>query len=399
MDDGPAFPSANPDIERREAALKALQDTARTLSTAASSEELLHSILDVAIDVLDATGASLFMWNEETGLLHLKATTADSGPHPTGRADAVIAEWVFTHRQPLNTSDTRRDPELRAEIAGEIDCGDRALIAAPLVTPQQVLGVIQITDKRSGEAFDDLDLDILTALAGQVSVAIENACLADRLRQQRERLLAIEREVHRRVARELHDGPAQWLAGISMSLEYISRLLEVDVEKAKVELKTVHHTLDKTVKQLRNLMFELRPIHLEEGDLQAALEHYVGSLRQTEGMNIQLQVVGGMPKFDLETDRIIFDIVREAVSNIKRHAHTKEVWIEAVHNEDGVFSISIRDKGIGFDVDAVQKNYYTRGSFGLLNMIERAESIGGRLTLKSMSGYGTTVRLEVPTRN
>jgi signal transduction histidine kinase len=392
-------PASDPHIERRAAALKALQHAALVMASELEPEQLLKRVTDIAIEVLDASSGSLLMWDPEKSTLCFRVTSSDAQPELVGAtmpADVGIAGWVFTHREPTIVADVRKDERFYSKIDESLGRQTTSLIAAPLMTQQEVLGVIELVDKRSRKTFDELDLDILTTLASQAAVSIDNARLSSRLHAQRERLITIEREIHKKLARDLHDGPAQWLAGMSMNIEYILRLMDVDLAKAKVEMEAVRGTLNKTIQQIRNLMFELRPVLLTSQGLKPALQHYIESLNETESMNIRLRMDDLRTRLSADTERAVFDIVREALSNVKRHAHTQEVWVDFLCDPADRLIVTVKDNGLGFDLNAVQREYPMRGSLGMLNMLERADAVGGDLTLESVPGYGTTVKLTIP---
>ncbi len=395
------FGEVNPD--RYVAALRAFQDAARALAFDADVTHLLNRIVDITVRALHASVGSLLMYDSGSDQLVLKVARPETRRALEGsglQRDAGVAGWVFTQGTSLSVPDVSRDKRFDAEEAGvkesEHPDGPQSLIAAPLLNQRDCLGVIEVLRSPSDQPFDDLDLDILTTLAYQASVVIDNAILSSNLNAQRARLITVEREIHKKLGRDLHDGPAQWLAGMSMNLEYIQRLMDHDLPHAKAEMENVRSTLDKTIKQVRNLMFELRPVVLESDGLEPALEHYVDSLNNTEGMNIKLQV--GAVCSDLSTDsqRTIFDIIREALSNVKRHAHTQEVWVNLQRESNNTLTVTVRDNGLGFNLGAVQRDYSTRGSLGMLNMLERAAAVGGELSIDSVPGYGTTVKLKVP---
>jgi signal transduction histidine kinase len=387
----------NPD--RHAAALGALQDAARAMASDLDLAHLLNRIMAIAVDVWHGSMGSLLIYDMHSDQLVFKVAYPEVRQSLEGSSlppGAGIAGWVFAQRRPLIVPDVSQDDRFLAETDEPASGRHLSLIAAPLLTQQDCLGVIEVLGSQCGQPFDDLDLDILTTLAYQAALVIDNAILSSNLHTQRARLLTVEREVHQKLARDLHDGPAQWLAGISMNLEYIVRLMDQDPAKAKAELGNVQSTLDKTIKQVRNLMFELRPIILESDGLEPALEHYVESLNHTDGMKIKLEITAACNDLSAEAQRIVFDIVREALSNVKRHAHTQEVWVSLQRESNNTLTVTVRDNGLGFSLSAVQRDYSTRGSLGMLNMLERAAAVGGELGIDSVPGYGTTVKLKVP---
>lgn len=385
--------------ERRMAALQAFPDAVRKMTAEADPEEFLRVICAIVVDILNGSVGSLLIWNPEDDRLYFRAISADTCEQLKDMSmpsDAGIAGWVFTHHEPLIVPDVRQDERFYSAIDESLGRQTTSLIAAPLMTQHKMLGVIEVLDKRFEDSFDELDLDILTALAGQAAIEIDNIVMYNKLKRQRRQLISIEQEVHKKLARDLHDGPAQWIAGISMNMEYILRLMDTDPAQARTELEMARQKLDKAANQIRNLMFELRPILLESHDLQTALKHYIDNLIQTDDMNIRLSMDELQTPLSPRTSRAIFDIIREAISNIKRHAYTSDAWIDLHTDNTDTLTITIKDNGLGFDPIAVRQNYSMRGSLGMLNMTERAELLDGKLTIDSVPREGTTITLTIP---
>ncbi|HIP96760.1 MAG TPA: sensor histidine kinase [Anaerolineae bacterium] len=382
--------------QERVAALMALLDVARTVTSELNLKKLLRKIVHAAVEVLDATTGSLLIWDPATDELVFAVAEEAMGKSLEQQrmpADKGIAGWVFTHCEPIIVGDVQQDPRFFGEI--EEDFHTTSLIAVPLMTPAEKIGVVEVLNKRSGERFDQQDMDLLSALAGQAAIAIVNARLYQELEDEKNRILAVESEAHKRLARDLHDGPAQTLAAIIMNIEFIRTLLKRDPAQVPQELDKLQETATKALAQVRNTLFELRPVILETRGLQAALESYVERLRSTEGMTIHLDARGLDERLPAKLEHVCFAIVQEAVGNIKKHAKAKQVWI-GVERRAKDLVLGIRDDGRGFDVEAAEKQCDRRGSLGLLNMKERAELVGGCLTIESSPGHGTLVSLIAP---
>jgi signal transduction histidine kinase len=385
--------------ERRINALTALQDISRTLTSELDLNRLLSKIVHAAVEVLDASTGSLLIWDPTDNSLIFAVTEGGEGEGETLKqrrmpADQGIAGWIFTHRQPVIVEAVSQDERFFKGIDESLGSRTSSLIGAPLMTKGKRIGVIEVLNKRSGEKFDEQDLDTLSALAGQAAIAIVNARLYSTIREERDRMLGIEEEVHKKLARDFHDGPAQTLASLIMDIEFIQKLLERDPSMVEAELLQLKEKVTKAMHQVRTTMFELRPLILETQGLEAALEYYVERLRQTENMSIRLQVEGLEERLPHRVEDIVFAIVLEAINNTKKHARANSVWLTVIRDEKELLT-TIRDDGQGFNVEEVEISYATRGSIGLLNLYERAEMLGGRISIESALGQGTTVSLMV----
>lgn len=144
------------------------------------------------------------------------------------------------------------------------------------------------------------------------------------------------------------------------------------------------------------MLFTLRPLILETQGLQAALEQYISKLAETDPTPIHLEATPEVDQLlDQNAQGVTFYIIEEAIGNARKHARAENIWVR-LYIRDGDFVAEAQDDGRGFDVDAVQVRYDERGSLGIVNMHERAELIGGTLTVASAPGAGTRVTLTVP---
>jgi signal transduction histidine kinase len=240
------------------------------------------------------------------------------------------------------------------------------------------------------------------ALVSQAAVAIQNAWLFEQVRAGRERLQSLSRrlvdvqETERRfISRELHDHAGQTLTCLILGLGALER--EAD-EPQKVrtqigELKSVTHNV---LKDLHRLAVSLRPASLDQLGLVPALEQLVGAFAQNSGMQIRFKAVGICEDERLahEVETTLYRITQEALTNVIRHAGAQRADVVLEHRDDTVL-ILVEDDGKGFDVEDAKMD----GPLGLLGMQERAEMLGGTLTVESTEGKGTTLVVEVPYDN
>jgi len=155
-----------------------------------------------------------------------------------------------------------------------------------------------------------------------------------------------------------------------------------------------------TIKEARTMLFELRPLVLETQGLPAALESYAEQFEATNSIHVELDLEEGMDRMPPAVEQTIFSVVQEAMGNARKHARAAELTVSLRMEGDRVVA-SVRDDGKGFDVQRTQETYAQRESqsLGRVNMVERAERIGGKLQLDSAEGRGTTVSISVPRRH
>lgn len=271
-------------------------------------------------------------------------------------------------------------------------------IVVPLRAGFENFGVVIFGSSEPGLYTKDLE-NLLVAICNQAIVALQNAQLYQDLREEKERIVAVEEDARKKLARNLHDGPTQSIASIAMQVNFVRKLIEngENADEVSGELQKIEDLARRTTKQIRHMLFTLRPLILETQGLQAALEQYVSKVTETNGMTISLDVDPRATKaLGKEAEGRVFYIVEEAISNARKHSQADNVWVRLQLQDDTAVVVEVEDDGTGFDVDAIQMSYDRRGSLGLVNMHERAAMTDGALSIFSAPGEGTRVRLVVP---
>jgi signal transduction histidine kinase len=238
-------------------------------------------------------------------------------------------------------------------------------------------------------------VELLGAVCNQAAVALTNAHLYQDLLREKERILEVEEAARSKLARDLHDGPTQSISAIAMRLNFVRLLLGRDPQKVKDELFKLENLARRTTKEIRTMLFTLRPVVLETQGLRAAVEQLADKFREMDDLPIRLEIEDLEGKLDTSTQAVAWFITEECLNNVKKHADARRVEVR-MYLRDEHFVVEVQDDGKGFDVDAVMADYDQRGSLGLLNLQERADLVNGRATIKSAPGEGTQVTLVVP---
>lgn len=391
-------PQEHQQLLARIAALETLQQVARDLSAVLDLDSLLTKILRSAMDVSRSTAGSLFLHDAATHELVFKVIVGGGGDALKEQripAEKGIAGQSFVQQRAIIVDNAEQDPRYFGAPATSVGLVIRQLVAVPLVTQGKAIGVLEVMNTDTGQAYTRDDADLLLAFAGQSAVAIENARLYGQVLAERDRILAVEAAVRHELARDLHDGPAQMLAVLIMQLRYLRDLAQREPGSLATEFVNLEAVAQKAMYQTRNILFDLRPVILEQQGLGPALEQYVMRLRMVEPFRLSLNAGTLKTRLDIKVEGAIFSIVQEAVNNAKKHANAKQLEINAIE-QDHTLMITVRDDGCGFDVQKTRARTGERGSLGLLNMQERAEIARGRLEVSSIVNGGTTVRLVVP---
>ncbi|NLC57958.1 MAG: GAF domain-containing sensor histidine kinase, partial [Armatimonadetes bacterium] len=283
----------------------------------------------------------------------------------------------------------------------------RSFLGVPITWHGQTYGNLYLTEKYDGEAFSEEDERLATTFAAQAAAAIESARSVENLRsleesQRRERqhaellqrVIAAQEEERKRVARELHDHTGQSLTSLIIGLRRLEA--EQDAEPARTAVRQMRLQASRALEELHHLAFELRPSVLDDLGLVVALQRYAEDFAQRTGIQLHmaLDALAGV-RLDPAVEIALYRIVQEALTNVAKHAqaHTASVLLQERANS---LVLIIEDDGRGFVVPDVAAG--NGKHFGLMGMQERVALLGGKLTLESAPGAGTTVYVELPQR-
>ena len=372
--------------ERLSPALKAVSDAVLAVAAGLSVDEVLQRLVDSARDLAGARFAALGLPDGEGGFRRfLTSGMSDSlvaslGPLP--RQHGVLGAMLDT-RSSYRTRDIHEHPRFRGWWpATHPDM--RSFLGVPIVTPAAVIGSFYLTEKLDAPDFGDEDEELIGLLAAHAAIAITNASLHE---QARELSVVAERN---RLALELHDAVSQKLFGLVLSAEAAATLLERDPAAARDQVGRLQGLAQEALEELRSLVFGLRPPDLEKDGLVVALRKHIELLRRIAQRDIELVAEDELQP-DPARDQEVLRIAQEALQNAVKHAHAHRVAVR-LQGSDGML-LEVEDDGVGFDpgADGIRSR-----RLGLTSMEERAEKIGGSISIESTPGEGTTVRLEVP---
>lgn len=196
------------------------------------------------------------------------------------------------------------------------------------------------------------------------------------------------------LARQMHDGPAQSLTNLILQAEIVDRLFEVDPSKARGEIGNLKTAANTTFQRIRDFIFDLRPMMLDDLGLIPTLKRYAQTYESKTRLPIHLSTVGENP-LPSYIEVTVFRSIQELLSNVARHAHASRVQV-AVDLQSNPVIVNVEDDGSGFDVDAVLSTARQRGSSGLANLEKRIQMLGGKIQISSATGRGTKIRVELP---
>lgn len=305
---------------------------------------------------------------------------AEMGPLPRthGMLDAMLHD-----PEPLRLPDVRKDGRFRGWWP-RAHPPMSSFLGVPIVSRGEVIGAFYLTDKVGADVFSDEDEANIGFLASHAAATIEAAAMFE---DSRTLAMVEERE---RMARELHDALNQSLFSLSLTTRAALRHIDTEPALAAEELKEIGSLAQQAMTELRTVVDGLRTPDVDRDGLLPAIRNLATLLSRVHRIEIEVDAVSD-PDLDGPTEHEVFRIIQEALTNAVRHSAARRVDI-TVENGD-LLAVEVADDGNGFDPNSRT----SRGRrLGLTSMRERAQSIGGRLTIESSPGKGATVRLEVP---
>jgi signal transduction histidine kinase len=383
---------------RREQA-RAIFEMASTLSATLSYERILDAVLDVGAMGLREFGSvaqrlvSMILLFTKDGLVvsaSRRLTARDEAVRIAGSQGAIAR--ALQSAEPEICDDPKSDPELGSFVSMH-RCVTTVIV--PLRAGFETYGVA-VFGSPEPNVFTPEHLELLTAVASQAIIALQNAQLYQRLQEEKNRIVDIEEDARKKLARDLHDGPTQSVAAIAMRLNFSRTLLKRSPGRVDEELEKIEELARKTTKEIRHMLFTLRPLVLETQGLAAALEQYAQKLRESDdSVEVILDAGRLTDRVTKDVQGVIFYIIEEAVGNARKHAQAKHIWMRLQETATQLVA-EVRDDGVGFEVEKVQATYDKRGSLGMMNMYERAQLVNGELSIASAPEQGTRVTLTMP---
>jgi signal transduction histidine kinase len=377
-------------------------ELASTLSATLNYERVLEAALDVSNAGLrefygkqrEITQVGLILLFGMDEYLYVSKSRGLSPAEEQKRFPAdqgVLADAVKT-TDPILIEQPANDPEL-GQLSALTPC--QQAIIVPLRAGYESYGLL-ILGSPEPDIYTPDFRDLLVAICNQAVLALQNANLYQNLMEEKDRLVNVEEDARKKLARDLHDGPTQTIAAIAMRLNYIRLLVNENPGDAIYELSQLEELARRTTKEIRQLLFAFRPLILESQGLIAALDQVQQKVNETDPIPIHMETESDAEDLlSEEAQGAIFYIMWEAVTNVRKHANADNIWIRLYQKGMNVIA-EVEDDGEGFDVAATDSSYASRGSLGMINVRERATLVGGKTVIRSSPGNGTTVRVTIP---
>ncbi len=389
--------------------LSTLHAVTEAIISSLEVDEVLQVVMDRLADLFHLDFCAVILLDDgksESDAVFIRSASACQDPSPTASfsLDKRRLAGLFPLEGESRPLCCTQEELVRAGIlrGGSFPSGVSEVFFVPLKSKSRLIGVMCLAAE--GKTwFSREEEEVLSAVANETAVALENASLLSDLRSKEEahrrllqRLITAQEEERRRIAAELHDGVIQNMAGALFRLRLFSAQSRDIPPDKRAPLEEAEALINRSIGEMRRIISGLRPAMLEEMGLASALEEYVKTLERLGERHPRVEMdirVDGKPDPRVET--ALFRIAQEALNNALRHSRCRKVRV-SVEERDGELLMEVSDDGTGFDISGI---YSREGrGFGIIGMRERAESLGGALTLESEPGSGTRIRVRIPVR-
>ena len=384
--------------------MRAIYELTSAISSTLSYKRVLESALDMSAAALnpdpeqvltDPLVSMVMLFNG--GKLRIGSARGLTSADLRVSFDAAegVLNKALEEGEPIPLKDIGYDPELGRVIALRTCTSGYCF---PLRSGFNVYGVLLFAHPNP-DYFNAERCNLLDIIGRQSVIAIQNARLYQDLVEEKERMVEVHEEARKKLARDLHDGPTQSVAAIAMRLNITRRMMSKDIKMAGEELTKLEELAHRTTKEIRHMLFTLRPLILESQGLTAAIQAMADKMQETYNQKLVVNIEERVTtQLEMGKQGVIFYIIEEAVNNARKHAAAETINIRLRQMEAGIALLEIIDNGVGFDVKAMSQSYDKRAnsSLGMVNLRERAELVNGLLQLDSTPGQGTKVQVYIP---
>jgi signal transduction histidine kinase len=387
--------------------LATLLEIGQQLTSKLELDDLLDAIARATVAALpSAEAASLWLYDEEKAEMVVRSWLGFDDDFMSGRrlpVDDSLAGRIFRNRRAYIIDDAVESGDFEHLVHPKLKLV-RSVVGAPVLIENQAVGALFADNFSRTAAFDEHELRILRTLGHQAAIALNNALAQQSLQQRSEelrtlaiRLAETEETERRRLARELHDQVGQSLAVLNFNLNRAQAEIEAgDSEECSRAIKESLSLVTEISGDIRDVMDDLRPAVLDDYGLFAALNWFGDRFEGRTGIDVRIEGRDTQPRLASRVETALFRITQEALANVARHAQADEVILRLDKRGDRI-CLEIEDDGVGFAPEGLAPSQQER-SWGLINMRERAEAVGGSFTIESSLGEGTKISVEVGRR-
>lgn len=372
-------------LQRRNTELNLLNRINRVLASSLDLEQVQRAILKEVVQLLDVTGASIWLVDEancDLVCVQSLSHTRDPIPNAALLMWKSLADSVVYNRRTCVSQDAAKHKLAPNPNATDGFPGVRSFVCVPMQFRNSILGVLLCVDERP-KRFSETDADILESIAASAATAFEN----DYLRHKAQDLAVLQER--QRLAIGLHETINQSLFSAGLIATALPRLVEREPVQAGYAMQQLRKLLNEAEHELRQVLVEMQPAQADHGGFDSLLRQMVAEYTGRTGTIATINITN-TAIVSAQTQEVLCRMCREIFTNIAKHAEATRVWVDMTQ-ECGCVAIAIRDNGRGFDPRQMRA-----GHFGLSMLQQQAAKIGAELHTTSAIGQGTEIRIVVP---
>lgn len=382
-------------------------ETVSTISSTLDINQVLHVVAQLTADLFDAR-CCVFLLNDPDQTLIPAVAVGSYDPvlkkkwkalkgHPPFPA---ISSLIST-RQPIVLTPADIENNMPREMIDEFSYA--WVVMAPITFKGKVIGVMQVDRPIQGNAFDREEIAIISAISRETAIAIENAKLIEELAQKEQllhqlfsKLICAQEDERKRVASEIHDGVIQALLGIWYRLQHFTGEIIPGQENLNEELVRLKDLLGQQIQNIRQIVYNLRPIMLDTYGLGPAIRALLRNLQEENKIQTELAIEGSSQRLPPNLEMTFYRVLQELLNNVVRHSQATKVQVMFISGQEQTVLV-VKDNGTGFAPSRVANHDMPGNHLGLASIRERVLLLGGTCQIDSRLGWGTTVTIQVPT--
>ncbi|CAM3948773.1 GAF domain-containing sensor histidine kinase [Mesobacillus thioparans] len=368
-------------LKREKNRLKLLFSITSELNQMLPSQDWLSALKGSFNELIGAEASILWIKKEGDWELSFKDGRTQS---ECGLLTDAFAEFEGM-RRPVIYNDRRKDGGAAASCFEE---DVKAFVYSPLVIENETIGMFIVARSRT-KSFEDHDVQSIATLSNQLAVIIKTRML---FTEKEKRIVLEERN---RIARDIHDGVAQTLAGAVMKLETAGKKFSKNPEETRKLVDESVLGLRESLKEVRESIYALRPYPTQKATLAEAILRKIEAVQKEYGQTIQFEIRGKEQELSPMVEKVLFDTFQESLHNAIKHSQATKVEVLLSYQSEHIL-LKIKDDGKGFSLFQAMLKARNQPHFGILQMNDAAEKINASLQIDSKEGSGTEVSITVP---
>ncbi|WP_257391751.1 GAF domain-containing sensor histidine kinase [Mesobacillus jeotgali] len=368
-------------LRREKNRLKLLFSITSELNQMLPSQDWLSALKGSFNELIGADASVLWKKKDGEWVLSFK----DGRTNPDFRLPPEVFAEFEEMRHPVIYNDRKKDGGIAAACFEE---DVKAFVYSPLVIENETIGMFIVARSRT-KSFEDHDVQSIATLANQLAVIIKTRML---FTEKEKRIVLEERN---RIARDIHDGVAQTLAGAVMKLETAGKKFSKNPEETKKLVDESVLGLRESLKEVRESIYALRPYPTQKATLAEAILQKIEAVQKEYGQGIEFEIRGQEQGLSPMVEKVLFDTFQESLHNAIKHSQSKKIEVLLSYQSEHIL-LRIKDDGKGFSLFQAMLKARNQPHFGILQMNDAAEKINASLQIDSKEGSGTEVSITVP---